>query len=107
MNHSYLQQDIKLNLKRVERGVLFLFQRPGGGLVQVMQSWLGIHILLSRLRKNRTYCAKDVPLLVWKEEEQLHVKFHVPEELVVEECAFSGEETARILTMLEELPSWN
>lgn len=107
MNYSYQQQKIRLNLKPVERGLLFLFHRPAGDPVQVMQSWLNVHILLSRLRKSRTYCAKDVPLLVWQEEDQLHIKFHVPEELVVEECVFSDEETEGILTMLEKLPSWN
>ena len=110
MNEFFPQQDIKLNLKIVEQGVLFLFQRPHGGpgdLVQVKQSWLSVHSLISRLRKSRRYCAKDVPLLVWKEGEELHIKFHVPEELVVEECVFTREETERILTMLDGLPSWN
>jgi hypothetical protein len=110
MNEVFPQQDIKLNLKIVERGVLFLFRRSNGGaggLVQVPQSWSSIHSLLSRLRKNRRYCAKDVPLLIWKESDELHIKFHSPEDQVVEECVFSGAETKRILAKLERLPGLN
>ena len=110
MNEFFPQQDIKLNLKIVEQGVLFLFQRSNGDpgdLVQVQQSWLSVHSLLSRLRKSRRYCAKDVPLLIWKEGEELHIKFHSPEDQMVEECVFTREETGRILTMLERLPSLN
>jgi hypothetical protein len=110
MNEYFPQQDIKLNIRIVEQGVLFLFHRSNGGaggLVQVPQSWLSIHSLLSRLRKSKTYCAKDVPLLIWKESEELHIKFHSPEDQMVEECVFSSEETGRILTMLERLPTLN
>jgi hypothetical protein len=110
MNEFFPQQDIKLNLKIVEQGVLFLFHRSNGGaggLVQVPQSWSSVHSLLSRLRKSQRYCAKDVPLLIWKQGEELHIKFHSPEDQVVEECVFSGEETIGILTMLETLPSLN
>ena len=110
MNEFFPQQDVKLKLKIVEQGVLFLFHRSNGGagdMVQVPQSWLSVHSLLSRLRKSQIYCAKDVPLLVWQEGEELHIKFHSPEDRVVEECVFSGEETMGILTMLEKLPSLN
>lgn len=110
MKEFFPQQDVKLKLKIVEQGVLFLFHRSNGGagdMVQVPQSWLSVHSLLSRLRKSQIYCAKDVPLLVWQEGEELHIKFHSPEDLVVEECVFSGEETMGILTMLEKLPSLN
>jgi hypothetical protein len=110
MNEFFPQQDIRLDLKIVEQGVLFLFQRSNGGpgdLVQVQQSWLSVHSLLAKLRENRRYCAKDVPLLVWKEGEELHIKFHSPADKVVEECVFTCEETVRILTMLDRLPSLN
>jgi len=110
MNEFFPQQDIKLNLKIVEQGVLFLFHHPNGGpgdLVQVRQSWLSVHSLLSRLRKSRTYCARDVPLLVWKEGEELHIKYHIPDDLAVEECVFTRAETGRILAMLEGLPGLN
>ena len=110
MNELFPQQSVKLNLKIVEQGVLFLFHRSNGGpgdLVQVRQSWLSLHSLLSRLRKNQRYCAKDVPLLIWKEGEELHIKYHSPEDQVVEECVFTREETGRILTVLARLPSLN
>ena len=76
-------------------------------MVRVRQSWSNIHSLLSKLRKSQTYCAKDVPLLVWQQGEELHIRFHDPDNLVVEECVFSRQETKRILTKLETLPSLN
>jgi hypothetical protein len=106
MDDFFPQQKVKLNLERVQQGVLFLFQRPGD-LVQVRQSWLSVHQLICRLRTSRRYCAKDVPLLVWKEGEELHIKYHIPDDMAVEECVFSGEETERILAKLDGLPSWN
>ena len=110
MNEYFPQEKIQLNLKIVKQGVLFLFHHPTGGpgdVVQVLQSWSSVHSLLSRLRKSRRYCAKDVPLLVWKEGEKLHIKYFSPDDQVVEECVFSDEETVRIMTMLDRLPSWN
>ncbi len=110
MNESYPQRDVKLELKIAETGFVFLFHRFHGltdNLVQVPQSWMNIHRLLSRLRKGQTYCAKDIPLLVWSQGEELHIKFHSPNELVVEECVFRGEEARGILTMLEKLPNLN
>lgn len=110
MSEFYPRQEMKLNLKVVERGVLFLFQRPhseSGDPLQVEQSWLSVHTLLSRLRKSQRYCAKDVPLLVWKQGEELHIKVYIPEGQMVEECVFSGVETMRILAMLEKLPGMN
>jgi len=53
------------------------------------------------------YCAKDIPLLIWTEEEALHIKFHSPEDQMVEECVFSREETRMIVAMLAELPGLN
>lgn len=35
------------------------------------------------------------------------IKFYVPDIQVAEECVFSGDETRRILTLLEKLPSMN
>jgi hypothetical protein len=99
-----------LKLKIVERGVVFQFCHSNGetsDVLPVEQSWRSVHSLLSRLRKNQTYCAKDLPLLIWKEGEELHIKFYYPESQEVEECAFSGEETKGILTMLAKLPSMN
>jgi hypothetical protein len=110
MNEFFPKQDIQLQLKIVEQGLVFLFHRPNGGsadTLQVKQNWSSVHTLLSRLRKSQRYCAKDHPLLVWKQGEELHVKFYSEDTGVAEECVFSGEETRRILTMLEELPSWN
>jgi hypothetical protein len=110
MNEFFPQQKIKLHLKIVEQGALFLFHHPNGGpgdLVQVLQSWLSVHSLLSRLRKSQRYCARDVPLLIWKEGEELHIKYHIPDDMAVEECVFTPEETGRILEMLERLPGWN
>ena len=95
MNDFFPPNGIKLNREIVEQGVLFVFHHPTGGpgdLVRVLQSWSSVQTLIFRLRTSRTYCAKDVPLLVWKEGE---------------ECVFSGEETERILEMLEGLPNWN
>ena len=89
---------------------MFVFHHPTGGpgdLVRVLQSWSSVQRLLIRLQTSRTYCAKDVPLLVWKEGEELHIKFHSPEDQVVEECIFTREETGRILTILERLPGLN
>src|SRR4029453_11724372 len=105
MNEFFPHKDIriKLDLKIAKHGVLFLFRRKStgpGALVEVPQSWLNVHSILSRLRKSRVYCAKDVPLLIWTEEEELHIKFHSPEDRVVEECMFSCEETKMILAML-------
>lgn len=110
MNDFFSDQKIQLKLQIVEQGVLFLFHRSHGrtdNLVQVSQSWMNVHRLLSRLRKSQTYCAKDVPLLVWKEGEELHIKFHSPNDQMVEECVFTGEEMRGILEMLEKLPNWN
>lgn len=103
-------QDIKLNLEVVEQGVLFVFHHPTGGpgdRVRVLQTWSGVRTLIFRLRTSQRYCARDVPLLIWKEGEELHIKYHIPDDMAVEECVFSGEETKRILTRLEDLPSWN
>jgi hypothetical protein len=110
MNEFFPPQTIKLDLKPFERGVLFIFHRSTGGPgdpVQVQQSWLSVHLILSRLRNSRRYCAKDVPLLIWKEAEELHIKYHSPEDQVVEECVFTRDETEKILMKLERLPSWN
>jgi hypothetical protein len=110
MNEFPTTQKVKLVVRIVEQGVLFLFHRPHGHtdqLVQVMQGRLSVHRLLSKLRKGQTYCAKDVPLLVWMQGEELHIKFHSPNDQMVEECNFSGEETRGILEMLEKLPSLN
>ena len=110
MNEFSPQQKIQLNLEIVEQGVLFVFHHPTGGprdLVRVLQGWSSVRTLLFQLRTSRRYCAKDVPLLVWKEGEELHIKYHIPDDMAVEECVFSGEETERILAMLEGLPSWN
>ena len=112
MNEFFPQQDIriKLDLKIAKHGVLFLFRRKTAGpgaLVQVPQSWLNVHSILSRLRKSRLYCAKDIPLLIWTEEEALHIKFHSPEDQMVEECVFSREETRMIVAILAELPGLN
>ena len=110
MNEFPTKQDIKLNLKIAGHGVLFLFHRwngETGEVLQVDQSWTSVHALLSRLRKGQRYCAKGEPLLVWKEGEELHIKFYVPDGQIVEECVFSGAETRRILTMLEKLPGLN
>jgi hypothetical protein len=110
MNEFSPQQNIQLNLEIVEQGVLFVFHHPTGGpgdRVRVLQSWSSIRTLIFRLRTSRTYCARDVPLLVWKEGEELHIKYHIPDDMRVEECVFSGEETKGILKMLEGLPSWN
>jgi len=110
MNDFSPSQGIKLYLEIVEQGVLFVFHHPTGGpgdRVRVLQSWSSVRTLIFRLRTSRTYCAKDVPLLVWKEGEELHIKYHIPDDMEVEECVFSAEETEGILTRLEGLPSWN
>jgi hypothetical protein len=110
MNDFSSSQTIQLNLEVVEHGVLFVFHHPSGGLgdlVKVRQSWSSVRTLVFRLRTSQRYCAKDVPLLVWKEGEELHIKYHIPDDMAVEECVFSGQETERILAMLEGLPSWN
>ncbi len=110
MNECFPSQGIQLNLEVVEQGVLFVFHHPTGGpgdLVRVRQSWSSVQRLLFRLRISQRYCARDVPLLVWKEGEELHIKYYIPDDMAVEECAFSREETERILAMLEGLPSWN
>jgi hypothetical protein len=110
MNECYPQQQIRLSLKIAAQGILFLFHHSNGGTgdtLQVEQSWSSVHILLSRLRKSQRYCAKDVPLLVWKQGEELYIKFFDPESQAAEECVLSGEETKRILAMLGGLPSLN
>jgi len=110
MNELFPRQNIQLNLEIVEQGVLFVFHHPTGGpgdRVKVLQSWSSVHRLLFRLRISQIYCARDVPLLVWKEGEALHIKYYIPDDMAVEECVFSGEETERILAMLEGLPGWN
>ena len=110
MNEFPTKQEIKLGLQIVEHGVLFLFQRSNGSTgetVQVDQSWSNVHSILSRLRKGQRYCAKDHPLLIWQEGQELHIKFYLPDLKVAEECIFSSEETRRILTMLERLPGLN
>jgi hypothetical protein len=73
----------------------------------VEQSWSNVYRLLSRLHSNRTYCAKDLPLVIWKEGEQLHIKYYWPEIQVAEECVFSEEETKGIIAMLGTLPGLN
>jgi hypothetical protein len=110
MNDFSPQQGIQLKLEIVEQGVVFVFHHPAGGpgdLVRVLQSWSSVQRLLFRLQIRQSYCAREVPLLVWKEEEELHIKYHIPDDMRVEECVFSGEETGRILAMLEGLPGWN
>jgi hypothetical protein len=110
MNELFPDEKIKLRFETVEGGLLFLFQRANeetDNTVRVRQSWSNIHSLLSRLRKSQTYCAKDVPLLIWQEGQELHIKFHDPGILVVNECVFSSQETKRILTSLEKLPNLN
>ena len=89
---------------------MFFSHHPNGGpgdLVRVLQSWSSVQTLLSRLQTSRRYCATDVPVLVRKEGEELHIKYHIPGDMAVEECVFSEEQTERILAMLEGLPSWN
>jgi hypothetical protein len=110
MNELSPDDKINLRFETVEDGLLFLFQRANretDDTIRVRQSWSNIHSLLSRLRKNQTYCAKDVPLLIWQEGQELHIKFHDPGILVVDECVFSSQETKRILTGLEMLPNLN
>ncbi|HSL30295.1 MAG TPA: hypothetical protein VK900_13935 [Anaerolineales bacterium] len=110
MNEFFTNEELKLNLKIAEHGLVFLFRRANGGpsdTLEVNQSWMNVHTLLCRLRKGRRYCAKDRPLLVWQEDEQLHIKYFWPDDQVVEECVFSSFETTRILTMLEKLPNMN
>jgi hypothetical protein len=110
MNEFDLKQQMRLELKTVQQGVLFIFHHldgESGGVHQVEQSRANVHTLLGRLRNNRRYCAKDVPLLVWKEDEALHVKYFLPDIQVAEESVFSVGETRRILTMLQKLPSLN
>ena len=110
MNDFSLSQGIKLNLEIVEQEVLFVFHHPTGGpgdVVRVLQSWSSVQRLIFRLRTSQRYCARDVPLLVWKEEEELHIKYHIPDDMAVKECVFSGEETERILAKLDGLPGWN
>ena len=56
MNEFFPGQDLKLKLKIVEQGVLFLFHRSDGetgDTVEVDQSWSSVHTLLSRLRKGK------------------------------------------------------
>jgi hypothetical protein len=110
MNEFFPKEKIELKLKIVEQGVLFLFHHSGGeagDTIQVEQSWMSVHRLLSRLRQGRYYCAKDHPLVVWKQGEELHIKFYSEETGIAEEGVFSSEETRAILTMLEKLPSLN
>jgi hypothetical protein len=110
MNESFPRQELKLRLKVVEQGLVFLFQRSNRGtdeLFQVPQSWSSIHSLLYKLRNNQRYCAQDIPLLIWKQGEELHIKLQLPDSQVVEECAFSSEETGRILMILQKLPCLN
>ena len=110
MHELLPDEQIQLTFETVEGGLLFLFHRANKeteDTIRVRQSWANIHLLLSRLRKNQTYCAKDVPLLVWQEGQELHIKFHDPGILVVDECVFSNQETKRILTRLEQLPNLN
>ncbi len=110
MNEFPTQEKIQLKLKIAERGVVFLFHRSNGETREVLpveQNWMSVHSLLSRLRKNQRYCAKDVPLLIWKEDEELHIKIYYPDNQEVDECVFSGEETQGILTLLGKLPSLN
>ena len=110
MNEFFPNQKVQLKLKIVEQGVVFLFHHSdgeAGDTVQVDQSWTSVHTLLSRLRKGKRYCAKDYPLLVWQQGEELHIKFYSEESGVAEECSFSSEETRSILTMLEKLPNLN
>lgn len=89
---------------------MFVSHHPSGGpgdLIRVLQSWSSVQRLLFQLRISQRYCARDVPLLVWKEGEELHIRYHIPDDMVVEECVFSCEETKRTLAVLEGLPSWN
>ena len=110
MHEDFPNQKIQLKLRIVEQGVLFLFHHSDGepgDTIQVDQNWTNVHVLLSRLRKGKRYCAKEHPLLVWKEGEELHIKFYSEKTGVAEEGVFSSEETRGILTMLEKLPSLN
>ena len=110
MNELSPDKKINLRFETVKGGLLFLFQRANketDDTIRVRQSWSNIHSLLSKLRKSQTYCAKDVPLLVWQEGQELHIKFHDPDLLVVDECVFSSQDTKRILTGLEMLPNLN
>lgn len=110
MNDVSRSQGIKPNLEIVEQGILFVFHHPTGGpgdLVRVLQSWSSMQRLIFRLRTSQRYCARDVPLLAWEEGEELQIKYHIPDNMAVEECVFSREETERILAKLEGLPSWN
>ena len=110
MNESVPEQKVQLRFETVEGGLIFLFHRVSAEtdyVIRVRQSWSNIHVLLCRLRKSQTYCAKDVPLLVWQQGQELHIKFHDPDILVAEECVFSSQETKRILTGLDMLPSLN
>ena len=110
MNDFSPSQGIQLKLEIIEQGVLFVFHHPTGGpgdLVRVLQSWSSVQRLVFCLQTSRTYCAKDVPLLIWKEGEELHIKYHIPDDMAVEECFFSDEQTESILAILEGIPSWN
>ena len=110
MNEFPARQEVTLKLKIVERGVLFLFHRSNEAaddILPVEQSWMSVHSLLSRLRKNQRYCAKDVPLLIWKEGQEMHIKYFYPDIQEVDECVFSAEATKGLVAMLEKLPSLN
>jgi hypothetical protein len=110
MNEFYTKQDTKLRLQIVEKGVLFIYPSSSGShgeILQVGQTWASIHTLVARLRNGQSYSARDQSLFISKQGEELHMKFQAAHLQLVEVCIFSGEETRRILTMLEKLPSMN
>jgi hypothetical protein len=110
MNEFSTKEDKKLKINLVEQGVMFLYLTSSGRLgdmFEVGQSWSSIHSLLSKLRNRQKYSAKDKSLLIWKQGDELHIKFYSLDTHLEEECSFSREDTERLVSLLESLPSLN
>ena len=93
-----------------ERGITFVYvaSRAGGSeSLERWQSWLSIQELSAKLRNKQRYFSKDASLSIWKQGDQLNVKFYALGTPFEDTLAFSNEAATKILRMFQHLPNLN
>ena len=99
-------QNRKLMMDLEGGGISFHYDTRRG-TYHVGQSWASIHALLSRLRNDQDYSARNQSLSVWMRGQELWLKFRAHDQKQEEECNFSPEETAKIMDFLGRAPNLN
>jgi hypothetical protein len=102
-------QDKTLRLEVDERGITFVYvaSRGGSKSLERWQSWLSIQELSAKLRNKQRYFSKDASLSIWKQGDQLNVKFYALGTPFEDTLTFSNEAATKILCMFQHLPNLN